>query len=46
MHGDFIPKFHSEKVSYEYYRKEVNKINISFTRQGEEECEECVLQWT
>ena len=43
MHGDLISKFPSEKVSYEYHRKEVSKMNIRFTKLGEEECEDCLL---
>ena len=39
-HGDSLSKFSYEKVSYEY---EVNKMNISFTKLREEECEVCLL---
>ena len=43
MHGDFILNFPYEKVSCEYYRKEVSNMNISYTKLGEEECEECLF---
>ena len=32
---------HSDKVSYDSYRKIFKKLNISFTKLGEEECEAC-----
>ena len=31
------------KVSYEFYTNKVDKINISFPKLGEKECEECVF---
>ncbi|XP_072940560.1 uncharacterized protein [Epargyreus clarus] len=31
----------NQQVSYEYYRKVVKKLNISFTKLGHEECEIC-----
>ena len=30
------------KISYDIYRREVNSLNISFTKLGEEECEVCL----
>jgi len=30
-------------VCYETYRKEIDKMNISFAKLGEEECELCLL---
>ena len=42
MHEHFITN--SEySVSYDIYRREVNKMNISFAKLGEEKCEECVI---
>ena len=43
MHRDLISKFLTEKVSHEYYRKEVNKMNISFTKPRDEECKESLF---
>jgi hypothetical protein len=40
MHDDFISKFQN-KCSYQTYRKQVHKLNISFTKLGEEMCEQC-----
>ncbi|XP_039282015.1 uncharacterized protein LOC120350888 [Nilaparvata lugens] len=41
MHKDFLMKFPNIQVSYDFYRKEVGKNNISFAVLGNEECETC-----
>ncbi|BES91110.1 Hypothetical protein NTJ_03918 [Nesidiocoris tenuis] len=43
MHDDFKESFPhlSDKVSYELYRQQVAKLNISFTKLGHEECFDC-----
>lgn len=41
MHADFLEKFPNIKVSYNIYRCQVKKKNISFARLGNEECETC-----
>lgn len=35
----------SEHISYDYYRKIVKKLNISFTKLGHEECEVCEIYY-
>ncbi|RXN08104.1 sorting nexin [Labeo rohita] len=42
MYADYLEKGNS--CSYESHRKAVKHKNISFTKLGEEECEECLLQ--
>lgn len=41
MHKDFLQKHPDQNISYELYRKHLKKMNISFTRLGNEECEVC-----
>ncbi|CAB0010906.1 unnamed protein product [Nesidiocoris tenuis] len=43
MHDDFKESFPhlSDKVSYELYRQQVAKLNISFMKLGHEECFDC-----
>lgn len=41
MHTDFIRNYPGFKCSYELYRSEVAKLNISFVKLGHEECEMC-----
>ncbi|CAG5045043.1 unnamed protein product [Parnassius apollo] len=41
MHADFIEKQPGFKISYDFYRKVVKSLNISFTQLGHEECEIC-----
>ncbi|XDV29395.1 hypothetical protein PO909_032529 [Leuciscus waleckii] len=41
MYADWLEK--GNRCSYETYRKAVRQRNISFTKLGEEECEECLL---
>ncbi|KAK7169041.1 hypothetical protein R3I93_005136 [Phoxinus phoxinus] len=41
MYADWLEK--GNRCSYETYRKAVRQKNISFTKLGEEECEECLL---
>jgi hypothetical protein len=41
MHKDFIAKHPNVTCSYEVYRAEVQKMDISFTKLGHEECEVC-----
>ena len=43
MHADFNEKNPSVKCGYQTYRKIVHKLNISFTKLGEEQCEACVM---
>ena len=38
MHEDYNNS--TEKVSYSIYEREIKKMNISFTKQGSEECED------
>ena len=40
MHVDFKSR-HGDICSYDLYRKVVKEMNISFTRLGHEECEQC-----
>lgn len=41
MFKNFQQKYPNTNFSYELYRKEVAKLNISFTKLGHEECWEC-----
>lgn len=41
MHSIFNESHPDTKSSYEYYRKIVDKMNISFTKLGHEKCEDC-----
>lgn len=41
MHSDFKIKNPNFACSYELYREEVDKMNISFVKLGHEECEVC-----
>lgn len=43
LYDDFKVKHKELKLSYDRYRKEVNSLNISFVKLGEEECEDCIL---
>lgn len=38
MHDDYLKKNPQNKVSYEYYRKTKDEMNISFANLGHEEC--------
>ena len=41
---DDFKEWHPEiKVSYDSYKKEVARMNISFVKLGEEECEDCIM---
>ena len=42
MYKDFCTS-NPVKISYNYYNKKVKKMNISFVKLGEEECERCDL---
>jgi len=44
MHKDFCDSNPDVKVSYTYYYQKIKKLNISFVKLGEEECERCNLQ--
>lgn len=41
MHKHFCDTYPNKKVSYELHREHMKKMNISFTRLGNEECETC-----
>ncbi|CAH1110446.1 unnamed protein product [Psylliodes chrysocephalus] len=41
MHNDFKEKFPNYSCSYDLYRTEVKKMNIAFTKLGNEDCEKC-----
>lgn len=41
MYNDYLEKYPDKKISYELYRKEVKKMNISFAVLGHEECWQC-----
>ncbi|XP_031333901.1 uncharacterized protein LOC116163910 [Photinus pyralis] len=41
MHEDFVKKHQNFKCSYDLYRSEVSKLNISFVKLGHEQCERC-----
>lgn len=41
MYTDFKEKFPNLICSYDLYRQEVRKLNIAFTKLGNEECEKC-----
>ena len=41
MHKSYL-KNEGCNVSYDVYRREVNNLNISFAKLGEEECEVCI----
>ena len=43
MFKDFCSRFENVKISYAYYYKKVKKMNISFVKFGEVECERCDL---
>lgn len=43
MFADYLHKYPEKKVSYYTYRKVVSDMNISFTKLGNEECDNCVL---
>ena len=40
---DFKESYPEIKVSYDRYKKEVSRMNISFVKLGEEECEDCIM---
>ena len=42
MHEDFRTKNPDLSCTYDIYRREVSKLNISFTKLGEEQCEHCI----
>ena len=42
MHKDFLKKYPDSHCSYNLYREEVAKLNISFKVLGVEECETCL----
>lgn len=41
MHKHFCTEYPDKEISYELYRQHLKKMNISFTRLGNEECETC-----
>lgn len=41
MYQDFCEKYPDIQCSYDLYRKEIKRKNISFTKLGNEECERC-----
>lgn len=41
MYSLFVEQYSTAPCSYDYYRKSVFKLNISFTKLGHEKCEEC-----
>lgn len=41
MHSFFNESYREKTCSYDYYRKTVEKMNISFTKLGHERCEDC-----
>lgn len=41
MHNDFKEKFPNYSCSHDLYRTEVKKMNIAFTKLGNEDCEKC-----
>ena len=43
MFKDFCSRYKDVKISFAYYYKKVKKMNISFVKLGEEECERCDL---
>ena len=43
MYKDYCNTYPNDSVSYNYYRKVVKNLNISFVKLGEEECEICEL---
>jgi hypothetical protein len=43
MYKDYYNTYPNGSVSYNYYRKIVKNLNISFVKLGEEECEICEL---
>ena len=43
IHSDYIESNPDNLVSYVYYLRKVNKLNISFVKLGEEECEVCEI---
>ena len=42
MYADF-KESHSGVTGYDTYRREVSRMNISFVKLGEEECELCIM---
>ena len=43
MFKAFCSRYEDVKISYAYFYKTVKKMNISFVKLGEEECERCDL---
>ncbi|CAH1103735.1 unnamed protein product [Psylliodes chrysocephalus] len=43
MHADYLQKYPKNKVSYYTYRKVMSDMNISFTKLGNEECDNCMV---
>ena len=43
LFDDFKERHPEIKVSYDRYKKEVSRMNISFVKLGEEECEDCIM---
>ena len=43
MFKDFCSRYEDVKIFYAYYYKKGKKMNISFVKLGEEECERCDL---
>ena len=43
LFDDFKERHPEIKVSYDRYKKEVARMNISFVKLGEEECEDCIM---
>lgn len=41
MFDDFLQKHPDHQCSYDFYRKQLRKLNIYFTKLGHEECELC-----
>ena len=44
MYRDFVEGHTDFSIKYNTYRKHVRKMNISFAKLGEEECEQCLQQ--
>ena len=43
LFDDFKERHPEIEVSYDRYKKEVARMNISFVKLGEDECEECIM---
>ena len=43
LFDDFKERHPEIKVSYDRYKKGVARMNISFVKLGEEECEDCIM---